>query len=69
MTIHQTLVELGLLEPFQLGTRPASKTAYLEKRREAQRRRRKIKKAAQTLGVEPKLKPIGKPDIYIYIYI
>ena len=64
MTVHQTLIELGLIQPLKPGTRPASKTAYLEKRREAQRLRRKIKKEAQTLGVEPKLKPIGRRAIY-----
>ena len=64
MTVHQTLVELGLLQPLKPGTRPPSKTAYLEKRREAQRLRRKIKKEAQALGVEPKLKPIGRPLTY-----
>ena len=64
MTVHQTLIELGLIQPLKPGTRPASKTAYLEKRREAQRLRRKIKKEAQAQGVEPKLKPIGRPPIY-----
>ena len=64
MTVHQALVELRLLQPLKPGTRLASKTAYLEKRREAQRLHRKIKKEAQALGVEPKLKPIGRPPIY-----
>ena len=63
-TIHKTLVELGVLEPLKPGARPSSKAAYLEKRRNAQRLRRKLKKEAREQGVEPKLKPIGRPPIH-----
>ena len=34
-TIHQTLVELGVLEQFKPWAWPSSKAAYLEKRRNA----------------------------------
>ena len=63
-TIHKTLVELGILEPLKPGVRPNSKAAYLEKRRDAQRLRRKLKKEAKEQGLEPKLKPVGRPPIH-----
>ena len=63
-TIHKTLVELGILEPLKPGVRPSSKAAYLEKRRDAQRLRRKLEKEAREQGLEPKLKPVGRPPIH-----
>ena len=63
-SIHKTLVELGVLEPLKPGVRPSSKAAYLEKRRDAQRLRRKLKKEAREQGLEPKLKPVGRPPIH-----
>ena len=64
MTIHKTLVELGIVDPLKQGGRPTSRAAYLEKRRDAQRLRRNIKKEAKDLGVEPKLKPVGRSAIH-----